>query len=56
MLVERYEPVNLFELIPLERDPVLDELDRLLDEDALFQMVKEDLSRRCPQTATLEGR
>ena len=36
----------------MERDPVLDELDRLLDEDALFQVVKEDLSRRCAQTVT----
>jgi hypothetical protein len=29
MLVEKYEPVNLFDLVPLERDKVLDEPDRL---------------------------
>ena len=52
MLVEKYEPVNLFELVPLERDPVLDQLDGLLDEDELFQMVKGDLSRRRPHTLT----
>ena len=52
MLVERYEPVNLFELVPLERDEVLDQLDRLLDEDALFQVVKGDLARRHPHTLT----
>jgi hypothetical protein len=39
MLIERHEPVNLFELVPLERDAVLDELDRLLDDDKLFQAV-----------------
>jgi hypothetical protein len=27
MLVERYERVNLFELVPLERDAILDEMD-----------------------------
>jgi IS5 family transposase len=52
MLVERYERVNLFELVPLERDAVLDEMDRLLDEDALFRTVKDDLARRCPHTRT----
>jgi hypothetical protein len=25
MLIEKYEPVNLFELVPLERDEVLNE-------------------------------
>jgi IS5 family transposase len=52
MLVEKYEPVNLFELVPLERDPVLDQLDQLLDEDQLFQAVKADLARRRPHTLT----
>jgi len=52
MLLEKYESVNLFELVPLEHDPVLDQLDRLLDEDALFQAVKADLSRRYPHTLT----
>jgi IS5 family transposase len=52
MLIEKYEPVNLFELVPLERDEVLDELDQLLEEDALFQDVKSDLARRHPHTLT----
>ncbi len=50
MLLEKYEPVNLFEIVPLARDQVLDELDRLLEEDALFQAVKADLARRYPHT------
>ena len=50
MLIEKYEPVNLFALVPLERDPVLDELDRLLEDDALFAEVKADLAQRRPQT------
>jgi hypothetical protein len=53
MLLEKYESVNLFEIVPLEHDPVLDQLDRLLDEDVLFQAVKADLSRRYPHTLTL---
>jgi IS5 family transposase len=52
MLVEKHDPVNLFELVPLERDPVLDQLDQLLDEDKLFQVVKDDLARRRPHTLT----
>jgi hypothetical protein len=42
MLIEKYESVNLFALVPLERDPVLDRLDRLLEDDALFVEVKAD--------------
>ena len=52
MLTERYDPVNLFALVPLAQDPILDQLDRLLDEDALFQAVKADLARRYPNTLT----
>ncbi len=52
MLIEKYEPVNLFTLVPLERDPVLDQLDRLLEEDKLFQAVKADLACRRPHTLT----
>ena len=36
MLLEKYESVNLFEIVPLEHDPVLDQLDRLPDEEGLF--------------------
>lgn len=52
MLVEKYEPVNLFALVPLKRDKILDCLDRLLDEDLLFQAVKADLARRYRRTLT----
>jgi IS5 family transposase len=52
MLLEKYDPVNLFAQVPLKRDPILDRLDKLLEADALFQGVKEDLARRCPRTLT----
>jgi len=52
MLVEKHEPVNLFTLVPLERDAVLDQLDQLLDDDTLFEAVKADLAQRRPQTLT----
>ena len=55
MLRDRYEPLDLFALVPqlgLELDPVLTELDALLDDDALFQRVRADLVRRRPHTAT----
>ena len=55
MLRDRYEPINLFEQIPalgMETDPVLTQLDTLLDDDALFQRVKQDLVRRFPRTAS----
>jgi transposase, IS5 family len=53
MIVDRYEPVNLFNLVPqlqLEMDPELAALDRLLDDDLLFQRVKADLLQRYPQS------
>jgi IS5 family transposase len=55
MLRDRYDPMNLFALVPklsLEMDPVLSELDRLLEDDIVFQGVKADLARRHPQTMT----
>lgn len=54
MIVDRYDPVNLFQLVPqlhLELDPALAALDTLLDDDVLFQQVKADLLRRYPQSA-----
>jgi len=54
MIIDRYDPVNLFNLVPqlqLEMEPELAALDRLLDDDALFQRVKADLLRRYPQSA-----
>jgi len=58
MLRDRYDPMNLFDLIPvlsMELDPVLTQLDRLLDDDVLFQAVKADLAKRHPRTL-LDGR
>jgi IS5 family transposase len=53
MLRERYTPMNLFDLVPtlsMALDPVLTQLDRLLDDDTLFQAVKADLAHRFPRT------
>jgi transposase, IS5 family len=53
MLRDRYSPVDLFALVPaleLRFEPELAELDRLLEDDQLFQHVKADLSRRRPHT------
>ncbi len=58
MLRDRYDPMNLFALVPalgMELDPVLMRLDRLLDDDALGEAVKADLVKRHPRTAT-DGR
>ena len=44
MIVDRYDPVNLFELVPklkLEMEPQLARLDVLLDDDQLFELVNE---------------
>ena len=53
MLRDRYAPVDLFALVPalaLRFEPELAELDRLLEDDQLFQQVKADLARRRPHT------
>lgn len=53
MIIDRYDPVNLFDLVPqlqLRLEPELAQLDRLLDDDPLFQCVKQDLSRRYPKS------
>ena len=58
MLRDRYQPLDLFAMVPalgMDTDPVLTQLDRLLDDDALFQAVKADLLQRYPRTAT-DGR
>lgn len=58
MLRERYTPMNLFDIVPIlsmAMDPILTQLDRLLDDDTLFQAVKTDLSHRFPRTL-LDGR
>ena len=56
MIVDRYDPINLFELVPkleLEMEPELAQLDRLLDDDELFERVRTDLCRRYPNSARL---
>jgi len=58
MVRERYDPMNLFELVAalsMELDPVLTCLDRLLDDNTLFQAVKADLAQRFPRTR-IDGR
>jgi IS5 family transposase len=56
MIVDRYDPINLFEMVPklkLEMEPELAGLDELLDDDVLFERVKADLSRRYPNSGRL---
>jgi transposase, IS5 family len=58
MLRDRYEPTNLFALVPALAytiDRVLAQLDTLLDDDQLFQAVKADLIKRYPRTPS-DGR
>ncbi|HEX5506066.1 MAG TPA: transposase, partial [Thermomicrobiales bacterium] len=53
MLRDRYEPLDLFALVPalgMALEPVLAQLDPLLDDDTLFQVVKADLVQRRPRT------
>jgi IS5 family transposase len=55
MIRDRYEPLCLFALVPQLRlafEPELAELDRLLDDDALFQAVKAEMARRAPRSLT----
>ncbi len=59
MIVDRYDPINLFEMVPkleLEMDPELVQLDELLDDDVLFGRVKADLARRYPNSKRLGRR
>ena len=56
MIVDRYDPVNLFQMLPklkLEFEPELAELDVLLEDDELFKLLKADLLKRCPHSAKL---
>jgi IS5 family transposase len=58
MLRDRYEPMNLFAMVPALSytiDRVLAQLDTLLDDDTLFQAVKADLAQRFPRTL-IDGR
>jgi transposase, IS5 family len=56
MIVDRYDPINLFELVPrleLEMEPELARLDGLLDDDVIFERVKVDLRGRYPNSGRL---
>jgi transposase, IS5 family len=51
MLRDRYQPMDLFALVPalsLQTDPVLTQLDRLLDDDALFQHARPPMDDHPP--------
>ncbi|MGI9174948.1 MAG: ISNCY family transposase, partial [Rhodothermales bacterium] len=53
MLRDRYDPIDLFKMVPslsMQMDPILAQMDHLLDDDHLFQAVKADLARRRPRT------
>lgn len=54
MLIDRHRQINLFDSIlpttAVQMDPELQQIDHLLDDDTLFQSVKNDLSKRHPQT------
>lgn len=53
MLRDRHDPLDLFALVPnlgLEMDPLLTQLDRLLEDEELFEQVKADLAKRFPRT------
>jgi transposase, IS5 family len=54
MLIDRYPPEDVFARVPElahQADPVLIQLDRLLEDDLLFQQVRADLLRRYRLTA-----
>jgi IS5 family transposase len=49
MLIDRYEPEDVFARVPelaAQTDPVLIQLDRLLDDDQLYGRVRADLAHR----------
>jgi IS5 family transposase len=53
MLIDRYPPEDVFARVPEladQTDPVLVQLDRLLDDDQLDAQVRQDLARRYPLT------
>jgi transposase, IS5 family len=53
MLIDRYPVEDIFARVPqmiARIDPVLKQLDRLLDDDALYQRVRDDFSKRHRQT------
>jgi transposase, IS5 family len=58
MLIDRYAPEDVFARVPElagQTDPVLAQLDRLLDDDQLYQQVHGDLAHRYRLTS-VQGR
>ena len=57
MLRDRYDPVDVFEMVPQLShviEPVIAQLDTLLDDDVILQQVRADLSKRYPHTLATE--
>jgi IS5 family transposase len=55
MLQDRYEKDKFFEHIfnlAAEMDPILAQIDRLLEDEALYQLIRSDLAQRHPNTET----
>jgi len=53
MLQDRYEPDKIFfDILHLahEMDPILAQIDQLLDDEVLYQLIRNDLARRFPHT------
>jgi len=58
LLRDRYEPMNIFRIVPalsFTMEPVLAQMGVLLNDDVLFQQVRGDLAQRFPRTET-DGR
>jgi transposase, IS5 family len=56
MIIDRYPPVRLFTLVPelpQAFEPELAQLDRLLEDDAIFCRIKADMARRRPHSLSL---
>ena len=53
MLQDRYETDKFFEYIiklTIEMDPVFSQIDKLLDDEELYQLIRNDLTKRFPLT------
>src|SRR5512133_687475 len=53
MLQDRYEPDKIFsDILHLthEMDPILAQIDQLLEDEALYQLIRHDLAKRFPKT------
>ena len=54
MLRDRYESDPYFwsiiEQLAVEMEPELAQIDQVLEDEALFQLIKQDMSKRYPQT------